>query len=71
MKNWYSRLYLGRSFDIFLASELKQKDFMRLQSELQSVSEQLLELNSFIASGYPNKIGGIHIKRKEAKESST
>ncbi len=71
MKNWYSRLYLGRSFDKFLDSEMKQIDFLRLQSELQSVSVQLQELNSFIASGYPSKIGGIHTKPREVKENSS
>ncbi len=69
MKNWYSREYLGRSFDNFLDSEMTPKDFMQLQQALQRVSVQLLELNSFIESGFLSKTGRIHIKLSEGKES--
>ncbi len=70
MKNWYSKEYLGREFDRFLESDMKQIDFLRLQSALQSVSVQLQELNSFIANGFQNKIGRTHTRQNEVKESS-
>ena len=69
MNNWYSRDYLGRAFDRFLESKMKQTDFLRLQSELESVSVQLQQLNSFIASGYPNKIGKTRTKANVEREN--
>ncbi len=66
-EHWYSRRYLGRSFDRFLESDMKQTDFLQLQQELQLVSVQLQELNNFIASGYQNKTGKIHISRNEVR----
>ncbi len=69
MKNWYSREFLGRSFDRFLKSDMKQTDFLQLQSELQSVSVQLRELNSFIESGSLSRTGKTHTKPKEEKGS--
>ncbi len=69
MKNWYSKSYLGRAFDKFLDSEMNLKDFTRLQEELQSVSVQLRELNSFIESGSQNKTGRTLTKPNVAKES--
>ncbi len=69
MNNWYSRHYLGRSFDKFLESEMKLKDFMLLQEELQSVSVQLQELSSFIESGSRNKTGRIRTRLNEVKEN--
>ncbi len=68
MKNWYSRQYLGKSFDRFLNSDMNMTDFLQLQEELQSVSVQLQELNSFIESGSRNKIGKILTKANVAKE---
>ncbi len=64
---WYSRSYLGRSFDKFLKSEMKLNDFMLLQEELQRVSVQLQQLNNFIENGLQNKTGKIRISQKEAK----
>ncbi len=68
--HWYSRQYLGRSFDIFLKSKMNLKDFTLLQQELQQVLVQLQESNNFIESGYPNKIGKTHTRQKEEKEKS-
>ncbi len=68
-KHWYSRQYLGKHFDNFLKSDMNSTDFMQLQEVLQQVLVQLRARNNFIASGYPNKIGGIHTKRSARKES--
>ncbi len=67
---WYTREYLGKSFDNFLKSEMNSNDFKHLLQVLQRVSEQLRVSSSFIESGYPNKIGKIPIKPKGRKEMS-
>jgi len=67
MKDWYSRDYLGKGFDRFLKSDMKLSDFITLQEELQRVLVQLQLSRSFTESGYPNKIGKIHIKPSEPK----
>ncbi len=67
VEHWYSREYLGKAFDKFLESDMKQNDFLLLQQELQLVSVQLQELNNFIASGYQSKTGRIHISRNEVR----
>ncbi len=67
VEHWYSREYLGRHFDKFLESDMKPIDFLQLQQELQLVSVQLQELNSFIANGYQSKTGRIHISRNEER----
>jgi len=71
MKSWYSRQYLGRSFDKFLKSEMNLSDFLLLQQELSQVSVQLQELNSFIANGSQNKIGATHTSPEEVKVRSS
>ncbi len=68
MKSWYSRNYLGKEFAIFLESDMKRIDFLRLQSALESVSVQLQELNSFIENGFQNKTGKIHTSLNEERE---
>ncbi len=68
--HWYSRQYLGRSFDIFLKSKMNLKDFMLLQQELQQVLVQLQESSNFTKSGLQNKIGETHIRQREEKEKS-
>ncbi len=68
--NWYSRQYLGKSFDKFLNSDMNMTDFLQLQEALQSVSVQLRELNSFIESGSRNKIGRTRISQREEKANS-
>ncbi len=68
MKSWYSRNYLGKEFAIFLESDMKRIDFLRLQSALESVSVQLQELNSFIENGFQNKTGKIHTSLNVERE---
>ncbi len=70
-EEWYSRDYLGREFDRFLSSEMNSTDFQRLSLELVRVLEQLQLSRAFIASGYQNKIGKIHTKPKEVRETSS
>ncbi len=67
MKNWYSKNYLGRSFDKFLNSDMNMTDFLQLQEELRQVSVQLRLLDSFIKSGSRNKTGKTHTKVNEEK----
>ncbi len=71
MKNWYSKNYLGRSFDKFLDSDMNTTDFLQLQQELRLVSVQLQLLNNFIKNGSRNKTGRTHIKQNELKEMFT
>ncbi len=68
--NWYSRQYLGKSFDKFLNSDMNMTDFLQLQEALQQVSVQLRELNSFIANGSRSRIGKTHIRPREEKANS-
>ncbi len=70
MNEWYSRQYLGKSFDRFLKSEMSLKDFQRLQQELQQVLVQLRLSRDFTGNGLTNRIGGTHTKIREAKENS-
>ncbi len=69
MKSWYSRHYLGKSFDRFLSSEMKLSDFTRLQEELQRVSVQLQELDSFIENGSRNRTGKTRTRIEEVRET--
>ncbi len=67
IESWYSRSYLGRSFDRFLESEMNSKDFQLLQAELQSVLVQLQESKRFTESGFQNRIGGTRTKQNVRK----
>jgi len=62
-------MYLGRSFDNFLNSEMTLTDFMLLQEELQQVLVQLQLSKNFIESGYQNKIGKTHIRQNVERET--
>ena len=69
MNSWYSRQYLGKSFDRFLKSKMTLKDFMQLQEVLQQVLVQLQARRAFIENGSRNKTGAIHIRTNEERAS--
>ncbi len=67
--NWYSKSYLGKSFDKFLSSDMSTTDFMQLEQVLQQVSEQLRMREVFIKNGFLNKTGKTHTKTSVVRET--